>query len=106
MPKVTYREPSGEVRIVDTDPGTSLMETALDNDIDGIVGECGGNAMCATCHVYVDEEYLPHLPAMAAAEDAMLDSALAQRCPNSRLGCQIPVTDALDGLTVTVPEGL
>lgn len=106
MPTVTYREPSGEERQIEANAGDSLMEIALEHDVDGIIGECGGNAMCATCHVYVDEDQLGGLPEMQDAEDAMLEFTVAPRCANSRLGCQIRLDAELDGLRVTVPEGL
>lgn len=106
MPTVTYREPSGAIRTIDASVGDTLMELALEHDVDGIIGECGGNAMCATCHVYVDEDHLDNLPQMKDAEDAMLEFTIAPRYDNSRLGCQITVCDRMDGLTVTVPEGL
>jgi 2Fe-2S ferredoxin len=79
------------------------METAIQNGVDGIVAECGGNCQCATCHVYVEETWLARLPKMQDDEDAMLGSTAAERKPNSRLSCQIRVTDALDGLVVHTP---
>lgn len=103
MPKVTYIQPDGSSSEVEAVTGDSVMETAIDNDIDGIVAECGGACSCATCHVYVDEEWVERLPAPDALEDGMLDCVLDRR-PNSRLSCQIRITKEIDGLTVTVPE--
>jgi len=77
------------------------METAIDNDIEGIVAECGGACACATCHSYISEEWIGKLPAMDDMEDAMLDSALERR-DNSRLTCQITISDDLDGIEVVV----
>ena len=77
------------------------MEGAIDNDVPGIVAECGGACACATCHSYIAEEWLSKLPSMDDMEDAMLDSAW-ERKSNSRLTCQIEVTDELDGLEVIV----
>jgi 2Fe-2S ferredoxin len=79
------------------------MEAAVDNGIDGILAECGGACACATCHAYIDEAWLARLPEMDDMEDAMLDSALERR-KNSRLSCQIEITDELDGLVVTVAD--
>lgn len=104
MPTVTYVNPDGSREDVDVAEGTSVMRGAVRHGIEGIVAECGGNAMCATCHVYVDEDQLPLLPEMTDEEDALLDGTVGERRPNSRLSCQIPVTAALDGLVVELPE--
>ncbi len=103
MPKVTYIEPDGTVREVEAPAGTTVMEAAVDNDVEGIVAECGGACSCATCHVYVDEQWLEKLPPPDAQEDGMLDCVL-DRQPNSRLSCQIELGEQLDGLLVRVPE--
>ena len=103
MPKVTYVTPDGERHDVDVESGYSIMEGAINNNIDGIVAECGGACSCATCHVYVDEAWLASLPAPDALEDGMLECVL-DRQANSRLSCQIRVTEELDGLTVMVPD--
>jgi 2Fe-2S ferredoxin len=79
----------------------SVMQAAMANDVPGIIGECGGSAMCATCHVYVEAGQLPLLEKVAPVEDAALGSTAAERRSNSRLGCQITVTD---GLVVHIPE--
>ncbi len=80
------------------------MQGATLNGIDGIEGECGGSCSCATCHVYVDEAWASKLPAMAEAEDEMLDCAESERKGNSRLSCQIKMSEELDGLVVYLPE--
>lgn len=103
MVKVTYIEPNGTTRVVEADPGASVMETAVDNDVEGIVAECGGGCSCATCHVYVEESWLAKLPPPEPQEDGMLDCVL-DRQSNSRLSCQIEITPELDGLVVSVPE--
>ena len=103
MPKVTYIQPDGTSSEVAALAGDSVMETAIDNDIDGIIAECGGACSCATCHVYVDEAWVDKLPAPDPLEDGMLDCVL-DRQANSRLSCQIRLTDELDGLTVRVPD--
>lgn len=104
MPKITYLRPSGEPATFEVPEGTSVMQAAISNGLDGIVAECGGNCMCATCHVHVAAAWLPKLPAMSADEDALLDGTAAERRPDSRLGCQIRLGPELDGLTVTLPD--
>ena len=103
MPKVTYVQPDGKQRVVDVAPGTTLMEAAVDNDVAGIVAECGGACSCATCHVYVDPAWLDKLPRPDAQEDGMLDCVL-ERHANSRLSCQIVARDDLDGIVVRVAD--
>lgn len=103
MPKVTYIQPDGSASEVNALAGDSVMETAIDNDIDGIIAECGGACSCATCHVYVDEAWTGKLPEPDALEDGMLDCVL-DRQANSRLSCQIRLSDELDGLTVRIPD--
>lgn len=102
MPTISYIQPDGTTVSVDAESGLSVMQAATMSDVDGIVAECGGNAMCATCHVYV-ESHLDQLPQMSDDEDALLYSTAAERQPNSRLCCQIVATDALEGLVVRVP---
>jgi ferredoxin, 2Fe-2S len=104
MPRIRFIEPDGTEKTLDLPAGTSLMQAITQNDIKGVVAECGGSAMCATCHVYIPEEQLPLLPEMDFVEDEMLGSTAAKRRPNSRLSCQIPVTEELDGLVVYLPE--
>ena len=81
----------------------SVMQAALNNRLEGILGECGGNCMCATCHVYVDSNFLDRIPAAKPNEKAMLSIAAEGPKPNSRLSCQIKMTDELDGLVVRLP---
>lgn len=101
MPRVIYHDVNGGRREIRVENGSTVMEGAVDNDVAGIVAECGGACACATCHAYVGEQWLPRLPQMEDMEDAMLDSA-AERRATSRLTCQIEVTDDLDGLEIFV----
>jgi 2Fe-2S ferredoxin len=101
MPKVIYQGTDGSKTEVEVASGYTVMEGATDNGIPGIVAECGGACACATCHAYIDEEWLARLPKMDDMEDAMLDSTTERRS-NSRLTCQIEVTDELDGLVLQV----
>lgn len=102
MPKVTYIK-ADDIRIdLEVPVGTSLMQAATINDISGIIGDCGGDASCATCHVLVQEEYMSKLPAPSQSEDEMLDYTAMARAPNSRLSCQIVMTEDLDGVTVQI----
>src|SRR5687768_2830490 len=103
MAKVTYRQLDGSETTVSVDSPASIMHTAVTNGVSGIVGECGGNAMCATCHVYVREEYAGVLPEMEEDEDEMLDGTAAARTEQSRLSCQLVLDDRLDGIVVEVP---
>lgn len=103
MPKVTYVTPDGVRHDVDVDSGYTVMEGAINNNIEGIVAECGGACACATCHSYIDEAWLPKLPVMDDMEDSMLDAAFERRS-NSRLTCQIEMNGDLDGLVVYVAE--
>ncbi|MDQ0379486.1 2Fe-2S iron-sulfur cluster-binding protein [Amycolatopsis thermophila] len=105
MPKIVFNCPDGSQRVVDARPGASIMETATRSGVPGIVAECGGAMACATCHVYVADDYLPLAGDVGEFEDEMLDEAVAERTANSRLSCQIAMTDELDGVEVTVaPE--
>ncbi len=103
MPLVTYISHDGSSYEVDVPVGTSVMQGAVDNMIDGIVGECGGSCSCATCHCYVDPAWIAKLKAPDGMEKDMLECVLEPR-PNSRLSCQIVVTEALDGLKINMPE--
>lgn len=102
MPMIHYITPEGERHEVAVDEGSSVMEGAINNDIDGIVAECGGACACATCHSYIDEAWLDKLPPMDDMEDSMLDATSSDRKANSRLTCQIEVSSELDGLVVHV----
>ena len=103
MPRVIFVEYNGTRHEVDVAEGTSLMQAAVSNMVPGIEGDCGGLCACGTCHVYVPPEWLEKCGEPAELEQAILDFAFDVR-ENSRLGCQIAVTDALDGITVTMPE--
>ena len=100
MAEVTYVRADGERRTLDVPDGSSLMIGAVSHQLDGIVGECGGQMMCATCHVYVEPRFLGRLAAPSDDEDAMLDTTACQRQPNSRLSCQLRPTDEMDGLVI------
>ena len=102
MPKITYIDDDGTARTVEAEIGTTVMEMAVQNEIPGILATCGGSCSCATCHVYVREDWFERLPPPELEELDMLDTAHDIR-PNSRLSCQLRVTDELDGLTVTTP---
>ena len=103
MPKITYIDFEGTERSVDANIGDSVMESATNNDIPGIDADCGGACACATCHVYVSEDWSSVVGKPDDMEAEMLDVAEEVK-DNSRLSCQIKVTDALDGLVVTTPE--
>jgi 2Fe-2S ferredoxin len=103
MAKITYIEHNGTQHAIDVKTGLSVMEGAVKNNIPGIDADCGGACACATCHVYVNEEWLDKTGDRSAMEESMLDFAEGVQ-ENSRLSCQIKVSDALDGLVVTMPE--
>jgi 2Fe-2S ferredoxin len=103
LTEVIYIGSSGDKYAVEAAPGDSVMAAAVRNGVPGIIAECGGNASCATCHVWVREEYLPLVGPPLDMEEDLLDMAVSERRPGSRLSCQIRVTDALDGLTVEIP---
>ena len=104
MPSIHFVHPDKRSEPVAASVGDSVMEVATGHGIDGIVAECGGNAMCATCHVYVDESWFVRLPAMSEDENELLNGVAAERQKNSRLSCQIKVTPELDGLVVRLPD--
>ena len=103
MPKITYIAFDGGETTVDAKEGMSVMQSAVNNGVDGIVAECGGACSCATCHVYVAQEWFDKLPEAQAMEKEMLDFVMSPQ-PTSRLSCQIKVTAELDGLVVNTPE--
>lgn len=104
MPEVTYRQPDGREDVVDVPVGWTLMEAAIQNNIDGIVAECGGGCACATCHVYVESDGGGALGAISDMEGDMLECTAAERRDNSRLSCQLRMTDDMQGVVVLVPE--
>ncbi len=104
MAAITFVHPDGRHERIDGRDGESAMLVATRHGVSGIVAECGGNAMCATCHVYVDENWIGRLPAMSDEEDALLDGAAAERLSNSRLSCQIKMAGELDGLALRLPD--
>ena len=104
MPKITYISDAGTSRTIDVPIGDTVMEGAVQNGVDGIVAECGGNCQCATCHVYVEEQFLPLLDPIGEDQDAMLETTASPRKSNSRLSCQIHMKPQLAGLIVRMPE--
>jgi 2Fe-2S ferredoxin len=104
MPKINYVQSCGNEHQVDVSCGTSVMRGAVDNAIPGIDGDCGGECACATCHVYVDPQWLDQVGPRTPGEEELLNFAAALQ-PNSRLACQIRMTEALDGLRVQMPAG-
>ena len=103
MPKITYKDSSGGSKTIDVENGLTVMEGAIQNEIPGIDADCGGSMACATCHVYVEEKWFNKLPKAEDAEVDMIDMAFEPK-KNSRLSCQIVVSDELDGLIVNVPS--
>ena len=103
MPKIIFKDFQGETKTIEVENGLSVMEGAIQNEIPGIDADCGGSMACATCHVYVEENWLSKLPKAEEAEVDMIDMAFEPK-KNSRLSCQIIVSDELDGLEVTTPE--
>ena len=103
MPKITYIEHNGKFHEIEVSKGLSVMEGAVQNNVPGIDADCGGSCACATCHVYLDENWYNKLPQKEAAEEDMLDMAFEPK-KFSRLSCQITVTDELDGLVVKMPS--
>ena len=103
MAKIKYIEHNGNEHVIDVQKGLTVMEGAVQNDIPGIDADCGGGMSCATCHVYVKEDWFSKLPEKEMGEDDMLDQAYEPKS-NSRLSCQLIVSDDLDGLKVHLPE--
>ena len=103
MPKITYIDTSGNQKTIEVEKGLSVMEGAIQNNVPGIDADCGGGMACATCHVYVKEEWFNKLPKAEDGEQDMIDMAFEPK-KNSRLSCQLIVSDELDGLVVTTPS--
>ena len=103
MPKITYKNKSGNSKTLEVEKGLTVMEGAIQNNVPGIDADCGGSMACATCHVYVEEKWLSKLPKAEEGEVDMIDMAFEPK-KNSRLSCQLIVTDEMDGLEVTTPE--
>jgi 2Fe-2S ferredoxin len=103
MPKITYIKNDGKSHTIEVSNGLTVMEGAVQNDIPGIDADCGGSMACATCHVYVTEEWFDKLLKKEDGEEDMLDMAFEPK-KNSRLSCQLIVSDELDGLTVNIPS--
>ena len=104
MPGITFIQPDGTRQVVEASVGQSVMEAATGAMVRGIVGECGGSCSCATCHLYVEEPWLSQLPPPDEMEQGMLEGAV-EPGPQSRLSCQIKVTESLDGLVARIPAG-
>ena len=103
MPQITYKDQTGNSKTIEVEKGLSVMEGAIQNEITGIDADCGGSMACATCHVYIEENWLDKLPKAEEAEVDMIDMAFEPK-KNSRLSCQLIVSDELDGLKVTTPS--
>jgi 2Fe-2S ferredoxin len=104
MVQIVYIEHDGAQIELDVQEGWTLMQAAVSNGIDGIEAECGGACCCATCHVYVPDDFIERIPPASEQEVDMLGEVVAERTPNSRLACQIKVTSALEGITIRLPE--
>lgn len=104
MPDITFIHPDGTEEGLEAPVGVSVMAVATGRGIAGLIGECGGSAMCATCHVYVDPAWLPKLPPPLPNELEMLECTASERRPESRLSCQIQLDARLHGLVVRLPE--
>lgn len=104
MPKATFFTAGGSRTIVDVEIGCTLMRAASLHDVKGLVGDCGGNLTCATCHVFVDDPFAQRLPSPSEVELQMLDYTAAPRQANSRLCCQIVMTKEIDGLTIVIAD--
>ncbi len=102
MPRITFIEPDGTIRTVEAEPDESAMQAAKRNGVDGIIGECGGSCICATCHCHVDKAWLERVGPAGDIEADLLEFEATDVRPESRLACQIPITEALDGLLLRV----
>ena len=104
MPKINFKNSKGLIKTVEAKIGWSVMETALENQIPGILGECGGGCSCATCHVYVDQDLHSKISTISEIEEETLDFVDNKVDGSSRLSCQIEVTELLEGATFNIPE--
>ena len=105
MPKIIYKNQGNqEVREIEVPDGWTVMEGAIQNNIDGILAECGGGCACATCHVYVDEGFLEKISPISDVEADMLECVASERKNNSRLACQVKVTASLERMVIEIPE--
>ncbi len=103
MVTVKFIQPDGVEKSIDVPEGTTLMTAAMDNGVEGILGDCGGACSCATCHCYIEEGYFEKLTPAADVEQSMIEFATEPK-ENSRLGCQVPLTEELSGIVVRLPE--
>jgi 2Fe-2S ferredoxin len=103
MPTIIYIQGDGGERSIEVEVGANIMRTAIANNVRGIIAECGGAAMCATCHVYVDPDHAGLLPPREGVEEEMLESVAADRQENSRLSCQLHIPPGVDVVRVYVP---
>ena len=104
MPQIVYVQPDGSREAVSASAGATVMMTAVTHGIAGIIAECGGSAMCATCHVYVDPASVGSLPPTSEVENEMLASAASERREHSRLGCQLVLAPGVNELVVHIPQ--
>ncbi|MDF1691836.1 MAG: 2Fe-2S iron-sulfur cluster-binding protein [Zhongshania sp.] len=103
MPLIIYKSHDGNTQEVHAETGTSIMQAAVDNGIDGILGECGGCCSCATCHCYIDPAWVSKVSPADSTETDMLDCVLEPQ-ETSRLSCQVIITDEMDGIIIAMPE--
>ena len=103
MPKIIYKDHQGNSKTIEVDNGLSVMEGAIQKDVPGIDADCGGSMACATCHVYVEDKWFNKIPKAEDAENDMIDMAFEPK-KNSRLSCQLIVSDELEGLEVNIPS--
>ncbi|MFL0796782.1 MAG: 2Fe-2S iron-sulfur cluster binding domain-containing protein [Cellvibrionaceae bacterium] len=102
MPVIKFVEANGTEYEADAAVGSTVMQAALDNMVDGILAECGGSCSCATCHCYIDNKFLKQLPEPSAGEQAMLAAVIDPK-ENSRLACQVEIADNMEGMVVNLP---
>ena len=102
--RITFLYCDGREQTIDAPAGATLMQAAVAAGVEGILAECGGSAMCATCHVYLEEPFAHLVPPVNAVEHEMLESTASERRPTSRLSCQVTLTPELDGLRVALPH--